>query len=108
MRAWAKRFGEEFVTTKQLIDLPELAEALAGLAGVDTHKLELKGAAAALRNMVGLLRLGYKVHRVKGKRVTLRAGGWRTSMARLTKSQRSMHRNLPMILLSEEECQPFE
>jgi hypothetical protein len=65
IRAWAKRYGEEFVTTKQLIDLPQLPEALAGLAGIDTHKLELKGAAASLRNMVGLVRLGYKVHRVK-------------------------------------------
>jgi hypothetical protein len=66
VRAWAKRYGQEFVTTRQLIDLPELVEALAALAGVDTYKLELKGAAAALRNMVGLVRLGYKVHRVKG------------------------------------------
>ena len=44
-----------------------LAEAFAGLAGIDTRKLELKGAAAALRNMVGLARLGFKVQRVKGQ-----------------------------------------
>lgn len=67
VRIWAQRYGEQFVTTKQLIDLPLLAETLAGLAGVDTRNLELKGAAAALRNMVGLARLGFKVQRVKGQ-----------------------------------------
>jgi Bifunctional DNA primase/polymerase, N-terminal len=67
VRIWAQRYGEQFVTTKQLIDLPLLTEALAGLAGVDTRNLELKGAAAALRNMVGLARLGFKVQRVKGQ-----------------------------------------
>jgi len=108
IRAWAKRYGEEFVTTKQLIDLPELAEALAGLAGVDTHKLELKGAAAALRNMVGLLRLGYKVHRVKGH--ARHASRWRLENIDGEVDQEptvdaSEFADDP---LSEEECQPFE
>jgi putative DNA primase/helicase len=67
VRAWAQRYGEEFVTTKQLIDQQQVREALAELAGIDAHKLEVKAAAAALRNMVGLMRLGYKVHRVKGQ-----------------------------------------
>jgi Bifunctional DNA primase/polymerase, N-terminal len=67
VRIWAQRYGDQYVTTSQLIDLPLLTEALAGLAGVDTRKLEVKGAAAALRNMVGLARLGFKVLRVKGQ-----------------------------------------
>ena len=75
VRIWAQRYGEQFVTTKQLIELPLLVEALAGLAGTDTRKLELKGAAAALRNMVGLVRLGFKVHRVKGQ--ARHASRWR-------------------------------
>jgi hypothetical protein len=67
VRLWARRYGEQYVTTAQLIDLPELAQVLAGLAGMEARKLELKGAAAVLRNMVGLVRLGYKVHRIKGQ-----------------------------------------
>ena len=66
VRNWARQYGEQFVTTAQLIHLPMLDEALAGLAGVETRKLEVKGAAAALRNMVGVVRLGFKIHRVKG------------------------------------------
>ena len=66
VRIWARRFGEQYVTTAQLIEQPMLDEALAGLAGIETRKLEVKSATAALRNMVGLLRLGFKVHRVKG------------------------------------------
>jgi len=66
IRAWAQRHGEQYVTTAQLIDAPAVAEALAELAGVEVRKLELKGAAAALRNLVGLNRLGFKVRRVKG------------------------------------------
>lgn len=67
VRIWAKKFGEQFVTTTQLIELPSLGEALASLAGVETRKLEVKSAAAALRKMVGLKRFGFKVHRIKGQ-----------------------------------------
>src|SRR5262249_29193499 len=55
VRLWARRFGDQYVTTTQLIADPMLAEALATLAGIETRKLEVKGAAAALRKMVGLL-----------------------------------------------------
>jgi len=67
VRVWAQKFGEQFVTTAQLIELHELREALSGLAGVETYRLEAKSAAAVLRNMVGLNRLGFKIHRVKGQ-----------------------------------------
>ena len=67
VRIWARKFGGQYVTTAELIGEPMLAEALAGLAGVDTRKLEVKAAAAALRKLVGLLRLGFKVHRIEGR-----------------------------------------
>ena len=60
VRIWARRFGEQYITTARLIEQPMLAQTIAGLAGVETRKLEVKGAAAALRNMVGLVRLGFK------------------------------------------------
>jgi hypothetical protein len=66
VRGWAQQYAEEYVTTAQLIGVPAIAEAVAGLAGVEVRKLELKGAAATLRSLVGLNRLGFKVHRVKG------------------------------------------
>jgi hypothetical protein len=109
VRAWAQRYGQEFVTTKQLLDLPQLVEALAGLAGTDTHKLELKGAAAALRNMVGLVRLGYKVQRVKGH--AHHASRWR-----LEDIEGAIDQELPTVdasefaddPLSEDEVEPWE
>jgi RepB DNA-primase from phage plasmid len=109
VRIWAQRYGEEYVTTTQLIEVPTLDEALAGLAGVETRKLEVKGAAAALRNMVGLARLGYKVHRVKGH--ARHASKWR-----LENVAGEIEQELPIVeapefaddLLAEDQKQPWE
>jgi hypothetical protein len=100
MRLWAQRFGERYVTTKQLIELPALAEALAGLAGVETRKLEVRSAAAALRNMVGLLRLGFKVHRVDGK--ARHASKWR-----LENVSGEIEQALPIVEAPELTCDPL-
>ena len=109
VRIWARRFGEEYVTTAQLIEQPMLDAALAGLAGVDTRKLEVKAATAALRNMVGLLRLGFKVHRVKGH--AHHASRWR-----LENIEGEIDQELPTVdasefaddLVLEDEPEPWE
>jgi hypothetical protein len=109
VRAWAQKYGEQYVTTTQLIEMPLLAEAIASLAGVETRKLEVKSAAAALRKMVGLKRFGFKIHRIKGQ--AHRASKWRLQNVAGEVEQELLNTEAPGLaddLHAEEEKEPWE
>jgi hypothetical protein len=79
VRAWAKRFGEEWVTAQELIAEPRIGAIIAGVKGIEAHRLTHKTAVPFLRDMIGVARLGFKVQSIKGD--DKHPGRWRLQAA---------------------------
>ena len=79
VRAWAKQFGEEWATAQQLISETRIATVIAGVNGIETHRLTYKTAVPFLRGLIGVPRLGFKVESIKGD--DKHPGRWRLRAA---------------------------
>jgi hypothetical protein len=66
VRAWAKRFGEQWVTAQELISETRIATVIAGVNGIEKNRLTYKTAVPFVRGMIGVARLGFKVQSIKG------------------------------------------
>jgi hypothetical protein len=66
VRAWARAFGEKWVTVNEPIGEHDIAKIIAGAKGIEAHKLTFKTAVPFLREMIGLPRLGFKVEMIAG------------------------------------------
>ena len=75
VRAWAKRFGEQWVTAQELIGETRIATVIAGTNGIETQRLTYKTAVPFLRDLIGVPRLGFKVECMKGD--NKHPGRWR-------------------------------
>ena len=79
VRAWAKQFGEEWLTAQQLISETRIATVIAGVNGIEAQRLTYKTAVPFLRDLIGVPRLGFKVETIKGD--DKHPGRWRLRAA---------------------------
>ncbi len=66
VRAWAKTFGAEWVEVHKIIKHPVIAGFIAGYQGIKPDNLTYRTATPFLRDLIGVVRLGFKVEHQPG------------------------------------------